>query len=121
VKPSREATVQALYEAEASPESFDPGVLNSKVAALTAAILAEQEELDEAIEDAAINWRLTRMTPVDRAILRLGFYELRHHESTPVAVILNESVELAKKYSTEDSGSFVNGVLAELARRVRVG
>ena len=59
------------------------------------------------------------MAPVDRAILRLAAYELAHRPRTPVAVVLNEAVELANLYSTESSGRFVNGVLATIARRVR--
>jgi N utilization substance protein B len=55
------------------------------------------------------------MPVVDRAILRLGLYELRHEPETPVAVVVSEAVRLAKTYSTEKSGAFVNGVLAALA------
>jgi N utilization substance protein B len=66
--------------------------------------------LDEAIAKHAENWRIERLAAIDRAILRLGIYELRGTE-TPPKVVLNEAVELAKKFSSEESGSFVNGVL----------
>ena len=66
--------------------------------------------LDELIGKHAENWRLERLSAIDRAILRLAIYEMRGAE-TPPKVVLNEAVELAKKFSSEDSGAFVNGVL----------
>jgi N utilization substance protein B len=66
--------------------------------------------LDELIGKHAENWRFERLAAIDRAILRLGIYELRGAE-TPPKVVLNEAVELAKKFSAEESGAFVNGVL----------
>ena len=63
---------------------------------------------------------MRRMAAVDRTILRLALYELVH-EATPTAVVIDEAVELAKRYSTKGSGAFVNGVLAALARQVRPG
>ncbi|MBE7491320.1 MAG: transcription antitermination factor NusB [Planctomycetes bacterium] len=68
-------------------------------------------EVDAALQEAALNWQLSRMPCVDRAVLRLGAYELMHRHEVPPRVTINEAVELAKKYSTEKSGSFVNGVL----------
>jgi N utilization substance protein B len=66
--------------------------------------------LDEVIVKHAENWRLERLSAIDRAILRLALYELRCTD-TPPKVVLNEAVELAKKFSSEDAGSFVNGIL----------
>lgn len=68
-------------------------------------------QVDSALKEAALNWQLSRMPVVDRAVLRLGAYELLHVHEVPPRVSINEAVELAKKYSTEKSGSFVNGVL----------
>lgn len=68
-------------------------------------------EVDAALQEAALNWQLSRMPCVDRAVLRLGAFELMHMHDVPPRVTINEAVELAKKYSTEKSGSFVNGVL----------
>ncbi|MBX3473466.1 MAG: transcription antitermination factor NusB [Planctomycetes bacterium] len=68
-------------------------------------------ELDSALQEAALNWQISRMPCVDRAVLRLGAFELMHMHDVPPRVTINEAVELAKKYSTEKSGSFVNGVL----------
>ena len=86
---------------------------------IVAGVTAEEQQLDEALESVSTNWRVDRMPPVDRAILRIGLYELRHDADTSVGTIIDEAVELAKRYSTEQSGRFVNGVLAELARRER--
>jgi N utilization substance protein B len=78
-------------------------------------VLEQRSELDRAIDGASSGWRVERMPVVDRAVLRLALYELRNLSSTPTAVVINEAVELAKTYSTERSGRFVNGVLSKLA------
>jgi N utilization substance protein B len=70
----------------------------------------ETPAIDELIVKQAENWRLERLAVIDRAILRLAIYELRTTD-TPPKVILNEAVELAKKFSSEEAGSFVNGIL----------
>jgi len=77
------------------------------------------EELDAAIAEAASNWRLDRIATVDRTILRLGTYELMAERGTPFAVVLDEAVELAKRFGEADSPAFVNGVLDAIRRRVR--
>jgi N utilization substance protein B len=71
--------------------------------------------LDEKIRAASTHWRLERMARVDRNVLRLGTWELAYRPDVPRAVILDEAVELAKAFGTEDSGAFVNGVLAQIA------
>src|SRR5262245_10920598 len=71
--------------------------------------------IDEKIRAASTHWRLERMARVDRNVLRLGTWELAHRPDIPRAVILDEAVELAKAFGTEDSSSFVNGVLAQIA------
>jgi N utilization substance protein B len=76
-------------------------------------------EIDALIGGAAIGWDLERMAVVDRNVLRLAVAELLECPDVPTAVILNEAVELASAYSTDDSGRFVNGVLATLAVQVR--
>jgi len=70
----------------------------------------EMGALDEIITKHADNWRIERLAAIDRAVLRLAIHELRTGE-TPHKVVLNEAVDLAKKFSSEDSGAFVNGVL----------
>ena len=71
----------------------------------------EVEGLDRAIADALINWRFDRVAAVDRNILRIAAYELAHEPQTPSSVIIDEAVEMAKRFGEADSPSFVNGVL----------
>lgn len=78
-------------------------------------VVANMPELDQTIQQASQNWRLARMARVDRNVLRLGTWELVHASEVPGAVVLDEAVELAKRYGTQDSGSFVNGVLDRVA------
>lgn len=77
-------------------------------------IIEHLGEIDAAINDAAEGWKTTRMGKVDLTLIRLAVYEMRYEEDIPVGVAINEAVELAKKYGTDDSPSFVNGVLARL-------
>jgi N utilization substance protein B len=74
--------------------------------------------LDAAITAASTHWRLERMTRVDRNLLRLGAWELTHRADVPRAVILDEAVELAKEFGTEESSAFVNGVLDRVAQSI---
>lgn len=116
---AREQALRSLYEAD-QRDLRDGGSLGGgRAGRLVAGVRREQSRLDEAIEAASSNWRVSRMPPVDRAILRIGLFELRHHPETSVGTIIDEAVELAKRYSTESSGRFINGVLAALARRER--
>jgi N utilization substance protein B len=86
---------------------------------LAAGAQACAPESDAAITGAATNWRFDRIAPVDRTILRLGTYELMKEAETPPAVVLDEAVELAKRFGEADSPAFVNGVLDAIRRRVR--
>jgi N utilization substance protein B len=81
--------------------------------------LAHQREIDRRVADLAPDWALDRQAAVDRNILRLAAYEMLNGADAPVAAVVNEAVELAKKYSTAESGRFVNGVLGALARQPR--
>jgi N utilization substance protein B len=83
--------------------------------ALVRGVVGERSALDERIGRASEHWKLSRMTRVDRNVLRLATWELLHELETPRAVILDEAVELAKRFGTEDSGAFVNGVLGRVA------
>jgi N utilization substance protein B len=78
-------------------------------------VLDDPATVDEVIRKASTNWRLERMARVDRNVLRLGAYELLRNQDVPRAVILDEAVELAKRFGSEDSGAFVNGVLDRIA------
>ncbi|MCR4404783.1 MAG: transcription antitermination factor NusB [Candidatus Acetothermia bacterium] len=73
-------------------------------------IIAHQEEIDRIISERAVGWKLDRLVSVDRNILRLGIYELLYTD-VPGEVVINEAVELSKKYSTEHSHIFINGIL----------
>ena len=75
--------------------------------------------LDEHIGAVSRGWTVARMPAIDRALLRVGCYELLYEPNTPTAVIINEAVELAGRFSTDDSGRFVNGVLSKLAEQLR--
>ncbi len=77
------------------------------------------EQVDGYIRRFAKGWALERMPAIDRALLRIGVFELLHRPDVPTGAILSEAVELASRYSTEESGRFVNGVLAHIAREVR--
>lgn len=81
--------------------------------------LENQQQLDELIRQHAENWRLERMPTIDRNVLRLAVYEMLHEESVPKVVILDEAIELAKKFGSENSGRFVNGLLDGVLRTTR--
>ena len=82
---------------------------------LVTATVAHQAELDEIIAASSKNWRLDRMSRVDRNILRLATCELKHFVQTPVKVAINEAVELAKRFGAAESAAFVNGILDRIA------
>jgi N utilization substance protein B len=121
----RRAALDVLFEADATGRSAVevlnewtdlgrevPGFAHE----LVRGVAEHLSELDETIGRAAEAWTLGRMAAVDRAILRLATYEVLHRPDVPVAVAIDEAVELAKELSTEDSGRFVNGVLGRIAR-----
>ena len=76
-------------------------------------IIAKVAEIDAAINESTKGWKTTRMGKVDLSIIRLAVYEMKYEEDIPAKVSINEAVELAKKYGTDESASFVNGVLAK--------
>lgn len=83
---------------------------------LVEGVVDHQPAIDQIIGDHAAGWTMERMPALDRSILRLGVFELLYRRETPIAVVLDEAVELAKTFSTDDSGRYVNGVLAAVAR-----
>ncbi len=85
---------------------------------LSQGVRDHQEALDVRIETTSTNWRIARMSVVDRNILRLGAYELLHMDDIPANVSINEAVELAKRFGTKDSRAFVNGILDRIAKDV---
>jgi len=88
---------------------------------LVDSVLQHRDELDQEIAQVATNWDISRMAAVDRNILRLGMAELTICPDTSHKVIINEAVELAKRFSSEDAGAFVNGLLDKLRIKTRPG
>lgn len=84
-------------------------------------ILDKLSQIDEMIDQKAQGWKISRMAKVDLAILRLAVYEISFDEEIPTSVAINEAVELAKKFGQEESGKFVNGVLAKFAKETVPG
>jgi N utilization substance protein B len=122
---ARERALSLLYEADmkdldpdevlaALPASPDP-----LATALVHGVASERGRIDGLIDEAAVGWEVSRMPAVDRAILRLATFELLERTDTPVAVVIDEAVELAKEYSTDASSGFVNGVLTTVAKTAR--
>ncbi len=123
---SRERALSLLYEAEA--KGCDPleDVLAQLVlepepfaADVVAGVSRHRAEIDALIGGVARGWALERMPVVDRNLLRMAVYELAHRPDVPTGAVISEAVELAKEYSTDDSGGFVNGVLSRLATELR--
>lgn len=82
------------------------------------AVIEKLPEIDGALNETAERWKTSRMNKVDLTILRLALYEMKYDDDIPVGVAVNEAVELAKQYGTDDSASFVNGILARLAGEI---
>jgi len=124
---AREAALQMLYAIDTTGAGVDKVIADfwaeapgdpegrSYADALVRGILSELERTDHLIEAASDNWRIERMSRVDRNVLRIGAYELMSRHDVPRAVILDEAVETAKRFGNEDSGAFVNGVLDRIA------
>jgi transcription antitermination protein NusB len=114
-----------LYEAEAKGQDTDvvlaalPVSPDPFVVELVEGVGHHRQEIDGLISRFSIDWPLVRMPAVDRNLLRLAVFELTQRPATPVGVVIDEAVELAKRFSTDDSGRFVNGVLSAVAAAVR--
>ena len=122
---ARELALQALFSVEvghheprAALETVAGGLEGDTRAFVRELVLGTLEHAassDERIGPLLEGWTIDRLPTVDRLVLRMGVFELRPGTGTPPAVVINEAVELAKKFSTEESGRFVNGVLASVA------
>ncbi len=121
----RERALALLYEAELKGEDprrvVDdlPVAPDPYVRTLLTAAATTREEAERRIAAASVGWPLERMAVIDRLVLRLATAELLSPDGPPVAVVIDEAVELVKEYSTDDSGAFVNGILSTVAREVR--
>ena len=122
---ARERALGLAYECEQrnvrGPELLDalPVPPDEYARMLVIGVDEHHEEIDAVIRKYSEHWSLERMPVVDRALLRLGTYELGWLPDVPTAVAITEAVELAKQYSTKDSGRFVNGLLSRIAAEVR--
>ncbi|CAB4686912.1 MAG: transcription antitermination factor NusB [Actinobacteria bacterium] len=127
---ARKRAVDALYAAEMRDEMATDLLLATKDSVadrqnqdeifdfameLVNGVLANQIEIDELLSSLAQNWTLDRMPAVDRAILRLGIYEIAFGRQMPAEVVISEAVALASELSTDDSPAFINGILAGVA------
>jgi len=101
-----EAAEIAVLEESAEVKSYAKSVIDN--------IIAHREEIDAMIEEFAIGWDISRMVSIDRNILRMSISELFYSKDTPQKVIIDEAIELAKRYSTDDSSSFINGILGKV-------
>jgi len=125
---ARERALQALYQIDVAAagidealvsfwKSFEPTEREVQVLAeqLVRGVATDRRLVDDLIEGVSTNWRLDRMAKVDRNVLRLAAWELVKGDA-PVKVIINEAIELGKKYGSESTGAFVNGVLDKVAQ-----
>jgi transcription antitermination protein NusB len=133
---AREAALQLLYQVEVGQLSIaDAARLHAIVGAPDVASLDddareyamtlargasdERSVLDERIADAARNWRVQRMTVLDRTVLRLAVHEIMSHPETPPRVVIDEAIDLARRYSGDEAARFVNGVLDGVFRKLK--
>jgi transcription antitermination protein NusB len=122
---ARERALGLLYEAEVKGATGDavlrdlPVEPQTYAVAVVEGVTSHLDELDTVIRDHSPRWPLERMPAIDRALLRMGVYELCHEPDVPTGVVLAEAVELAQQYSTDDSARFVNGLLAAVAHETR--
>jgi N utilization substance protein B len=125
----REAALQMLFQVEASGASADEAIClfwrsfaadadpegRAYAEQAVRGVCSERPKLDAHIAGASTHWRVERMARVDRNVLRLGAWELSNRHDVPRAVVLDEAVELAKAFGTDESSAFVNGVLNRIA------
>ncbi len=122
---ARESALTLLYEAESKGitprQVVDAQVMPVEhvVRLLVLGVMDHQSDIDASITKHSTGWTMDRMPALDRNILRVATFELMHRDDVPTAVVLDEAVELAKRFSTDDSGRFVNGVLSAIAADVR--
>jgi len=125
---SREIAMKLIYQLEIQKDSREEQINNTLeqydlnendreyILDVVKGVFKNQEEIDGTIEKFSKGWKLSRISKVDLAILRLAIYEMCHRDDIPFTVAINEAVELAKNYSGEESGSFINGILGKLSK-----
>ena len=127
---SRESAIQVLYQRDRTKQDAQKALAHFKehflekkendefLVRIVLGVLDHEKEIDQLIEHYSENWRLDRIAPIDRAILRMAIFELLYCEEIPPKVTLNEAVDLGKQYGSEDSGSFINGILDQILNKV---
>jgi N utilization substance protein B len=103
------ATFEDLQKSKPNTREFAVKIFNGTV--------NHMQEIDDMIQQQADNWRLTRMAVVDRNIIRMSIYEFMHETDTPKLVIIDEAIEIAKKFGTQKSSQFINGILDGILKR----
>ena len=122
---ARERALSLLYEADAKGCApalvLDSQVLRHEefVIDLVSGVEKHGDEADRLIRQFSKGWSLERMPVIDRTLLRMAIYELGYRADIPTGAVISEAVELAKRYSTDDSGKFVNGMLSRIAKELR--
>jgi N utilization substance protein B len=122
---ARERALHILYEARAKSTSgrsiIDAQVLpvDDMTSDIVDGVDEHQSDIDAKISNHAVGWTLSRMPVIDLSVLRMATFELVYRRAVPTAVIINEAVELVKRFSTDESPRFVNGVLSAISREVR--
>ena len=128
---SRELALKFLYQFELNEGDLDEQIklflernssqedVESFMKELVVSLIDKMEEIDEIIQKFSDHWVLDRMTVIDRNILRMGTYELLFSLSTPPKVVINEAIDIAKKYGNEDSPEFINGILDKVYNEIR--
>jgi len=128
---ARELVIQALYQLDIQGsellgqlgaffrENSDDDMVLKLAEKWTGNVWNNLQQCDELIKTAAIKWEMSRLSQVDKSILRLSAYQLKFCDDIPGKVIINEAIELAKKYSSEQSASFVNGVLDAILKKIK--
>ena len=129
---ARELAVQALYQLDVQNDQDPDSVMhflkentsNQKVLKLASewikGVWGNLKECDRLIENSVIRWHISRLSAVDKSILRLSVYQLKFCSDIPPKVVINEAIELAKKFSTAQSSGFVNGVLDSVVKKIKV-
>lgn len=128
----RELALQALYQLEINGdmseralgefwESFESSVEGKELALrLIHGVLDHKQTIDELISEACEHWRLERLSRVDVNVIRIAVYELTTPPTLPVQIAINEAIEIARRFGTEESAAFVNGVLDQIAHRLEL-
>lgn len=127
---SREFALQVLYQLEINPQEIPKALEHIRTHAssgsddiefterIVSGVREHLQEIDHLLENYLQHWRLDRLSSIDRNILRLALFELLYCEDIPPKVTINEAIDLGKKYGTEDSGAFINGILDRIQNEV---